>query len=158
MAKIKLAQDLLNALFPVGSVVIRADTIDPKTLYGGTWALFPDNKYLMSSTDDVPGSIIQGSTETGYTTINSNQMPSHTHAQNSHNHGIYSGYGEANPGTDAYRYQFWAGNSLGWHYGQLGTGDSVAYNQNTGGSQGHTHSISYLQMPALNLRVWRRTV
>ena len=33
----------------------------------------------------------------------------------SHNHGIYSGYGESSNNIDAYRYQYWASAAQGWH-------------------------------------------
>lgn len=148
MAKIKLAQDLLNALFPVGSVVIRADTIDPKTLYGGTWALFPDDYYLMSSTNDTPGSTMSGSTTTGSTAISTTQMPSHGHGR--------LRWGGASGTTASLNYDS-AGSAYRWNWDKSGNDYDGFYVENTGGSQGHTHSISYLQMPALNLRVWRRT-
>ena len=52
MAKLHLAQEILDIIYPVGSVYLTVNDINPKTLFGGTW--------VKSS-----GGFIYGSTSTG---------------------------------------------------------------------------------------------
>lgn len=86
--------DLGKTLFPVGSVVMRMDAVNPATLYGGTWQLI---------TGDATITFGNGAKQTG-TVTGSNDvsvpLPAHTHdtthnlgttTNGKHNHAIRTG-------------------------------------------------------------------
>ena len=65
--------DLGNTLFPVGSVVMRMDAVNPATLYGGTWQLI---------TGDATITFGNGSAQSGNAIGNNNPsvpLPQHDH-------------------------------------------------------------------------------
>lgn len=37
MTKLKLSEEVLNIIYPIGSVYMSKNSIDPSTLFGGTW-------------------------------------------------------------------------------------------------------------------------
>lgn len=47
-----LLSTFLDNLFPVGSVVIRADNKNPNTLYGGTWSKIASGRCLWGASSD----------------------------------------------------------------------------------------------------------
>lgn len=87
--------DLFNLIYPIGSVYISINNVNPATLFGGTWEQIED-KFIMCAGDTYTGgtsggSITSGgpsnntsggpSTNTsGSTAITVAQMPSHGHA------------------------------------------------------------------------------
>lgn len=156
---LKISNDLRDCVrdlfYPIGMLFISNKNVNPSISIGGTWVAVT-NDYLLNFITSGTGGAYSGNSNVAVdnTTLSVAQMPVHTHIQNVHNHGIYSGYGEGSAGTDAYRYQFWASASLGWHYGQLGTGDSIASNQNTGGGGAHNHGLN---LKKLNMYGWIRT-
>lgn len=86
--------DLGKTLFPVGSVVMRMDAVNPATLYGGTWQLI---------TGDATITFGNGAAQTGGATGSNDvavPLPAHTHGtthnlgttnNGNHNHGIRTG-------------------------------------------------------------------
>ena len=87
--------DLGKTLFPVGSVVMRMDAVNPATLYGGTWQLI---------TGDATITFGNGAAQTGRATGSNDvdvPLPAHTHGtthnlgtttNGNHNHAIRTGY------------------------------------------------------------------
>lgn len=149
--------DLGKTLFPVGSVVMRMDAVNPATLYGGTWQLI---------TGDATITFGNGSAQTGNASGNNNPgvpLPQHSHqAQHSltarqvpdHSHG----------GVPA-RVRVEVG-------GKTGTLYSVYQDGNTAPAGGHNHIIDGTVAittvgtanPTIDVRgariainVWRRT-
>ena len=86
--------DLGKTLFPVGSVVMRMDAVNPATLYGGTWQLI---------TGDATITFGNGAAQTGRATGSNDvdvPLPAHTHGtthnlgtttNGNHNHAIRTG-------------------------------------------------------------------
>ena len=74
--------DLLNSVYPIGSIYMSTSTTSPATLFGGTWEQIHD-RFLLSSSDSYPLGGIGG--EANHT-LSVNEMPSHNHSQNSHSH------------------------------------------------------------------------
>ena len=71
-------------------------------------------------------------------TLTVNEMPKHSHW-------IRSGWSEGSAGSDAYRYQFWGKENLGWHGGNLGTNE-------TGNGASHNNLPPYI-----TVYMWKRT-
>jgi len=126
-----------------------------QAIYGGTWVAWGAGR--------VPVGIGSNGT-TNYSTVEATggeekhtltiaEMPSHTHAQNSHSHTTYnrwnsfaagnlSGYGYTCPANG------WAQD--GWQ--QDYTGGTTATNQNTGGGGSHEN-----RQPYITVYMWKRT-
>lgn len=146
--------NLLDAVYPVGSIYMSVNNVNPGTFIGGTWQQIQDRFLLAAGSSYVAGSTGGNATHvhtTGGHTLTVAEIPAHSHA-------IYSGWGDydSTQTSDAYRYQQWAKNNLGWHNGSAGTiGIS-----NTGGGGSHSHgntgSASSLP-PYLAVYVWERT-
>ena len=133
----------INRIYPVGSIYMSTThstaSAVAAALGGGTWSAW--------GTGRVPVGV-----NTGDTDFNSAEKTGGEKAHKltnaeipSHSHDIYSGYSDTSAGTDAYRYQYWAGASLGWHGGNLGT-------SSTGGGGSHNN----LQ-PYITVYMWKRT-
>ena len=131
---------IIDIIYPVGSIYISANTVNPSTFLGGNWKRIKDTFLWAAGDNDVVGKT--GGEKTHTLTID--EIPSHTHIQNAHSHEILSGYGEGSPGTDTYRYQYWAKDGRSWKSGNLGTSSKTATNQNTGGGQAHNNMPPYL--------------
>ena len=130
-----IARDGLDfdKIYPIGSIYISANSTNPHDLFGGTWEQLRD-RFLLGCGTKENGTI--GGEENH--TLSVSELPSH-------NHGIYSGYGEGSNNTDAYRYQFWASAAQGWHEsGQLAT----SYR---GNGQAHNNMPPYLAV-----YMWKR--
>ena len=50
MAKLKIAQELLDIIYPVGSIYLTVNDINPQTLFGGTWEQIKD-RFLIGAGD-----------------------------------------------------------------------------------------------------------
>ena len=151
--------DLLNIVYPVGSIYMSVNATNPETFIGGTWARITDCFLLASGNTYTPGT-------TGgeaNVTLSTNTMPAHTHSvlgyapngtkntnirlvlQNDGNLVLYNSGGTAkwNAGT--------SGNSGSSYYGfTLGTTGSAAA-QSTGGGAAHNNMPPYLAV-----YVWQR--
>ena len=89
MSKLKIAQDLLDIIYPVGSVYLTINDVNPQTLFGGTWVKCSGG-FIYGSTgtgtsgDNGNGSgtsvSSSGSGNTGSTKLSVSQMPSHNHS------------------------------------------------------------------------------
>ena len=75
MAALKISQEILNIIYPVGSVYISTNSANPATLFGGTWERIQDTFLLASGSTYSAGST--GGEATHKLTIN--EMPSHNH-------------------------------------------------------------------------------
>ena len=78
--------DLLDLIYPVGSIYMSVNSTSPVTLFGGgTWERLQD-RFLVGASDTVSSRAAgkTGGSET--VTLTENQMPSHTHIQNAHTH------------------------------------------------------------------------
>ena len=126
----------LDKMYPVGSLYLAADhTVDPATFLPGRWQRFSANYVLKTIVEG--DSATQGVGNTGSTTLNINQIPSHTHK-----------YGKA-----------FSVNTVDSDGGGISTHVYDATNDEAttvpaGGGQGHTHTAG---MPAnIGVHVWKR--
>ncbi len=144
-----------NLIYPVGSIYISTNSVDPSVLFGGMWEL-KKNRFLIGAGDNYSIGAIGGDTTfntssysglTGSTALTINQIPSHQH-----NIQGYNNSGSSVTWTDrAISYQ---ANSKGYS-----SGIRTSY---VGGSEGHNHtlephqhSVSVLP-PYLAVNIWER--
>lgn len=74
--------ELIDVIYPIGSIYTSINDINPSLLFGGYWEKIQGQFLLASGTEHNVG-------ETGgseYTKLTVNELPSHTHIQNSHTH------------------------------------------------------------------------
>ena len=143
-------QSICNLIYPVGSIYMSVNTTNPSTLFGGTWTRLKD-RFLLGAGDTYSTNGATGGSATHTLTVD--QMPSHTHTQNSHTHtGRFKGFSGISTSTN------------GWYFGRRiisedsydgtaqTTNGTTATNQNTGGGQAHNNMPPYLVV-----YMWKRT-
>ena len=122
--------DLINTIYPIGSIYMSVSSTSPQILFGGTWEQIKDT-FLLASGDTYASDGDVATAQHGSATVSltEEQMPRHTHKQNAHSHTIgsltrytISGKGVAAVG-DGY------GNTQNYK-----TGSTTATNKYTGGT------------------------
>ena len=128
-------KEIIDLIYPVGSIYLSANSTSPATLFGGTWVQIEDT-FLLAAGQTYTAGATGG--EAAHT-LSLNEMPTHSH-------GIYSGYGDIGDPTtdsDAFRYQYWGGSNRGFH---------DTFISSTGGGAAHNNMPPYLAV-----YVWKRT-
>jgi hypothetical protein len=153
-----------TSIYPVGSVMIRHDSINPNTLpglSGTTWEQLSSGKHLITGTS---AGKTGGDSNTGLHVLTAAQIPGHTHSfsattsnTGAHTHklgyrlgGNYSGHWVVDPGTISNWYDGGVGSS-GSHSHTI-SGTTGTNNSST--ATGHTHTIN---PPFVTIVAWRRT-
>lgn len=149
-------------IYPIGSIYLSVNSINPSTLFGGTWEQIKD-KFLLSAGD----SYSLGSTggEANHT-LSVAEMPSHSHSwsqsscTNPGNHTHVVG-ADKDGGAGSNRYTV--------HITSNNTANGQQYSPVSGAAGGHTHTISgnntntgsgqaHNNMPPyITVNVWKRT-
>ena len=140
--------DLLNLVYPVGSIYMSVNSTSPATLFGGTWEQIKD-RFLLSSGDTYENGSVGGSathtiavgnlpahthtysnaTAVQGHTLTINEMPSHVHEE----------FVTANPNT--------GGNGIRGSFNGVEGHALSAYSSGidsgkTGGGQAHSHDLT----------------
>ena len=136
-------------IYPIGSIYLSVNSTNPSSLFGGTWVQLKD-RFLLGAGSSYSNGATGGSATH---TLTVDQMPSHTHTQNSHTHtGRFKGFSGISTSTN------------GWYFGRRiisedsydgtaqTTNGTTATNQNTGGGQAHNNMPPYLVV-----YMWKRT-
>ena len=145
-------------IYPVGSIYISVNDVNPATLFGGTWERI-QGKFLLSSSDSHELGSTGGSEtktfDTNNHTLTVDEMPSHTHkvvgdASSPGNTIAVSPEDTQGAATGSLPSVNTIGTTTGLEV------DGVA--QATGGGQGHNHSISNqdIMPPYLTVNMWKR--
>ena len=142
MAKLHLAQQLIDILWPVGSIYLSDNATNPNTKFGGTWVKLSGG-FIYGSTVTSGNTYSTGNgtgTATNSHTLTIDQMPSHKHQINAN----------------------WARDKGGAGWGAAIADYSTGYifepahlygeMKETGGGKGHSHNIPYIACS-----IWRRT-
>ena len=131
-----LVSDLLNRVYPVGSIYMSAVNVSPASFLGGTWQAIEQGRMLMAA-----GSSWQAGTTGGaaYHALTVQEMPSHDHsatetAAGGHTHGASTGSAGAHSHSGST-------NSTGNHY-HTGTTNGAGDHAHTRGSMNITGSFS----------------
>ena len=133
MAKLHLAQQILDIIYPVGSVYLSWNSTDPKNLFGGTWTRLSGG-FLYGCVSSV-GTGNGTGTATNSHTLTINEIPSHRHDVLTV-WGQAEGYGHINVGSTS----------------GANKADIRGLGTYAGGGKGHSHNIPYIAVFA-----WRRT-
>ena len=127
-----LVSDLLNRVYPVGSIYMSAVNVSPASFLGGTWQAIEQGRMLMAA-----GSSWQAGTTGGatYHTLTVQEMPAHDHsatetAAGAHSHGASTGSAGAHSHSGGT-------NNAGNHY-HTGTTNGVGGHSHTRGSMNIT--------------------
>ena len=143
LKNIKSNQELVDLIYPVGSIYLSINNTNPGTLFGGTWEQIKDRFLLACGSTYNNGSTGGSATHihsTGNHTLTVDEMPSHNH-----------------PGIFKYTNQ-----SGGWYARLfLGTDGKQLENEGkTGGGKPHNHgntgSTNHMP-PYLAVYMWKRT-
>lgn len=123
--------DVINAIYPVGSIYMSINNTDPGTLFTGTtWTQLKD-RFLLGAGDTYSGGNTGGAATV---TLTVDQIPSHTHSYSIANQGGY--IGQTTSPYDSYRL-----------YGTSSTNTG-----SKGGGQAHNNMPPYLVV-----YMWKRT-
>lgn len=121
--------DLIDLIYPVGSIYMSANNVSPANLFGGTWEQIKDRFLLACGSTYKAGAT--GGEATHRLTID--EMPSHNH-------------------TWGWRSSAASGNNTWNSAGNDKTGSSSDIIGNTGGGQPHNNMPPYLAV-----YMWKRT-
>ena len=113
--------DLLDLIYPIGSIYMSVNSVSPETFLGGTWEQIEDTFLLSAGTTYSAGSIGGEATHT----LNVEETPAHTHTR-----GTMEIYGDIGLGG-VYK-----------HYSPSGV-FSESVNPDSRASYGATHSSAY---------------
>lgn len=144
--------------YPVGAIYMSVSNHNPATIFGGKWEQIKD-VFLLGCGSTYSNGQTGGEAKHKLTT---NEMPSHTHTQNSHYHAGLS-YGSPDGGGNtcvvSTTYSSsgcielgWSRSSTGAPYDNVYTKYATATNKNTGGGVAHNNMPPYLAV-----YIWKRT-
>ena len=122
--------ELVDLVYPVGSIYMSVNAVDPGTILGGTWEQIKD-RFLLSAGDTYEGGATGGEATH---TLSINEIPSH-------NHGIPHGYLGLTPAE------------LNVSYSDTMKTGTYQPTTSTGGNQPHNNMPPYL-----TVYMWKRTV
>ena len=81
-----ITSEMLNLIYPVGSIYMSTNSTNPNVLFGGVWTQIEDTFLLCAGNTYTAGTT--GGTAT--TTLAVTNLPSHTHSVGAHAHGLNS--------------------------------------------------------------------
>ena len=133
--------NIFNTIYPVGSIYIGVNSINPATLFGGSWAQIKDTFLLAAGTTYAAGAV-GGEAEH---TLSENEMPKHRHKFQRQQ--WYSADTQSTTSTGTiYSWKTSTGGSTS--YGYVGSDSTYAP---AGSSQPHNNMPPYLAV-----YVWKR--
>ena len=123
--------NVLNDVYPVGSIYMSVLSTNPQTIFGGSWTQIKD-RFLLACGDEYVNGATGG---TATHTLSVSEMPQHSHKENYSN--LYNVGGGVVLGSGNVCYA-----NAGLNY----------YTENTGGGQPHNNMPPYLAV-----YIWKRT-
>ncbi|QVJ07752.1 tail fiber protein [Vibrio phage vB_ValP_VA-RY-3] len=151
--------DIPGNLFPVGSVVLRMDDVNPATIYGGTWQLIDGDAYLTFGNGSILTGDVVGSNERSVdvplplhdheATFTGDKLPDHEHSMPTEPDGS-GGNGSISTGPHQP-----ISNKFKTNATSAGTPSGTVTVQNAGVSDA---KINFNVKPAsIHINVWERT-
>ena len=136
-------KDIINIVYPVGSIYMSVNSTSPALLFGGTWEQLKD-RFLLASGDSYSAGSTGG--EANHT-LTKAEMPSHRHSSSSYQDG-YPAQGSIT-GTD--NYITWVNDGTGSTNAPTSQEDGTVKTSWVGGSQAHNNMPPYL-----TVYMWKR--
>lgn len=155
-----IKKEILNSVYPINSIYITANPINPSKIFGGTWTQLK-SAFLYAASDSShvrgdTGNIGSGAATNGHS-ITVDQMPAHAHSAGlnnggGHQHIMWFGGGanSGNGGQISVANQRWGQDVAGMSTGDHDHGG--VWVANSGGGKSHAHNI-----PWIAVIVWKRT-
>lgn len=144
-----LTNNLINLIYPIGSIYMSVNNVSPANFLGGTWEAIQDRFLLAAGSSYSAGSTGGAATVTTAGTVNGhtltvNEMPSHSHTN------YYAG-----------------GSGVSWGYNYSSSGGTISSATaasggigNTGGGKAHSHTFTGSSInnmpPYLTVYIWKR--
>lgn len=133
----------MDNIYPVGSIHITTNNVNPSTYFGGTWQKLSGG-YLYAAAITIDKTTYTGWGTQSHT-LTVNQIPSHGHDL------VYGSYDSNSGLVVSYVGSGYRSLSLdNWSWVNSGVRQNI-YARNTGGGQGHTHNIA-----TVDVFVWKR--
>ncbi len=139
---ISYQNQLLNKVYPIGSVYMSVNSTSPATLFGGTWVQIKDT-FLLSAGDTYAAGATGGEAEH---TLTTGEMPSHKHSHYAH----YQWHSGSTNTLQAGGSVLNIGSSSG--YAHIDTAQVATQSNDVGGGQAHNNMPPYLAV-----YMWKRT-
>ncbi len=146
------ANDLLNKIYPVGSIYMSMSATNPATLFGvGTWARISQGRMLLGADDSTYKAGATGGEATH--TLTAAEMPAHSHTGTTSTNGAHSHTTKMNSGK--YGGGAWmqgGGNDGTFNTSTNGDHNHMFTTDNSGGGAAHNNMPPYLVC-----YIWQRT-
>lgn len=133
----------VDAYWPVGSIYMSINSVNPSTYFGGTWEVLPQDYYLITAPITQTNIGKGGSWYTNDTVLTVDQIPSHNHYM------WYNTTGGGYASSDVMS----ARDTATTTKGSSGAGNWYVWTQSSGGSNGHNHKY---QPPYYQVYAWKR--
>lgn len=137
------ASDILNAVYPVGSIYMSVNNVSPKEFIGGEWESLQD-RFLIGAGSSYAVNATGG--EASHT-LTVEEMPSHRHGSSVG--GSFLAINSDYPVVEALYRQGLSGSETGWWYN---TNKNIADLSYEGGGKAHNNLPPYLAV-----YMWKRT-
>lgn len=129
--------DLLDLVYPIGSIYMNTNNVNPQSIFGGVWQKI-EGRFLLGSSNSYTLGLLGG--EAAHT-LTTSEMPNHNHK---YIYRIMYGIGGYGHKTSGEIYTIANNNSLESQFDN--------YSSNTGDSQPHNNMPPYLVV-----NIWKRT-
>lgn len=158
----------IDDVYPIGSIYMSVNNVDPSTLFGGTWKQIKDT-FLLSSGDTYSNGATGGSATVS---LSASQMPRHNHSTNSHYHnanksGEYYVTSTANgasnkrvsvPSSGSNYADVQSSSTFHHRTGTDSQAPSTKYTGGTGSTEAYSDGSAHENMPPyLVVNIWKRT-
>lgn len=141
LMRIDSASNIVNTIYPVGSIYMSINNVSPSVLFGGEWEQIKD-RFLLSAGDSYNAGDVGGEATH---TLTINEMPRHNHNGDNSSRFYVSRGGSSSEAN---------GLSVGNSFNEAGSTGGVrraANTSNTGGGQAHNNMPPYL-----TVYMWQR--